>query len=275
MLIPLGWWVCVSLLAPARAPEQAGTGPRGQPAPPTGSAVLGATLDRYFAAAAAGLDSRPASVLAGIPNRERRALAVVHYLKRHDQVDIRWVWTAEEARSHRLTPRYRRAITELRRVRRAFAELNPGYTLVTDTNARPLHLQVRYWNRERSVALAGRELQDSARQWLIDEEYPDVPDSVALARFLDRVIAYRPARLPTVAVPGLSLHGQLRAFDFAVLRRGRVVAGTSSATIDSVWRRGGWAERLRAAVSEAGGDLTGPMETPPEPWHYEYRPETP
>ena len=158
-------------------------------------------------------------------------------------------------------------------MKRTFAALNPGYVLVADTNGRSLRAQIAYWNRERSVAAAAQELQDSCRVWLSDDAYPDTPDSAALARFFDQMEAFTPAPLPTVAVPGLSLHGQIRAVDFAILRRGRLVAGTSSATIDSVWDGGGWSERLRLAVTQAGGNFAGPLATPREPWHYEYLPQ--
>ena len=283
MFLPIGWWVCVSLLVPADrpAPPAASAEPptathEKEARPPTADAAhLAAKLDRYFAGAAGLLDPRPRETLRRIPDRERRLLAVAHYLRRRHQVDTLWTWRAEEARAHQGTAEYRRAMEHLRRVRRAFAERNPGYALVTDTNARPLGAQLRYWNREASVRLAARELRDSAATWLAGETYPALPDSSALARFVGRLQAYSPTLLPTVAVPGLSLHGQLRAYDFAILRRGRVIAGTQSATMDSVWERGGWTERLRSAVARAGADLVGPLELPREPWHYEHNVETP
>lgn len=278
MFLPVTWWVCVSLLVPARSPAPAAkpatVPPASEPGPPLEAAHLAAKLDRYFAGAAATLDPRPRGVLERIPDRERRMLAAVHYLRLRDQVDTLWAWAESERLAYRRTVRYQRTMADIQRVKRTFAGLNPGYVLVADTAGRPLRTQLTFWNRERSVAAAARELQDSGRAWLADETFPDLLDSAALARFMAQVAAYQPTRLPTVAVPGLSLHGRLRAFDFAVLRRGRVVAGTTSATIDSVWDRGGWAERLRVAVMAAGGDLAGPLETPREPWHYEYRGET-
>ena len=213
-------------------------------------------------------------MLRAIPNRARRMLAVAHYLHRRDQIDTLWTWTAREVRAHQKTERYRRAMTDLRRVKRAFARSNPGYVLVADTNARSLRVQVAYWNRERSVAAAAKELQDSCLVWLSDDSNADRSDSVRRTRFLDQLASYAPTRLPTVAVPGLSLHGQIRAVDFAILRGGWLVAGTLSETADSVWNRGGWTERLRLAVTQANAGLEGPLATPPEPWHYEYRLQT-
>jgi hypothetical protein len=265
-------WVCGVLLAPGGLPAQAAAGPRNEPGLPAGSANLTGKLHAYFTSAARTLDPRPQAALRSIPNRARRMLAVTQYLRRRHLVDTLWTWSPEEARAHQEAEHYRRAMAELRRVKRTFAALNPGYVLVADTNGRSLSAQIAYWNRERSVSTAAQELQDSCRVWLADDTYPATPDSAALARFLDQVAGYQPARLPTVAVPGLSLHGQIRAVDFAILRRGRLVAGTSSASIDSVWDGGGWSDRLRLAVTQASGDFAGPLEVPREPWHYEYRP---
>ena len=247
MLLPVGWWVCVSLLVPARVPAPAARALTLHPRPPAVPVELAAKVDAYFTAAAATLPAGPIGVLARIPHRDRRRLAVAQYLRRRAEVDSLWSWTPEEAR----------------------ARQNPGYVLVTDTNPRPLRTQLRYWNHEPSVFAAARELNDSAASWLAPELFPAQPDSSAFARFVYQLETFTPVRIPTVAVPGLSLHGRSRAFDFAILRRGRVVAGTSSATIDSVWGAAGWGARLRHAVIEAGVTFVGPLATPPEPWHYE------
>jgi hypothetical protein len=275
VLLPLGWLVCAGLLAPARAPAPGGSAVRADPAPSESPAEIVTKVDAYFRAASATLGTRPQEALQRIPDRERHLLAVAHYLRRRHEVDSLWAWSAEQARAHRQTAAFRRMMVQVGRVRRAFTERNPGYVLVTDTNPRPLQSQLRYWNREPSVFWAARELDDSATGWLASELFPDFPDTTALGRFIQRVEAYSPARLPTVAVPGLSLHGQLRAFDFAVVRRREVVAGPQSASIDSVWDRGGWTARLRTAVRESGSAFAGPMNAPPEPWHYDYLPETP
>jgi len=232
-------------------------------------------VDHYFTAAAGTLPPTARNALVRIPNPERRRLAVAQYHRRRQELDTLWTWSAEVARSHQQTTEYRGAMTDLRRLRRVFAALNPGYILVTDTNARLLGTQLRYWNREPSVLAAARELQETAVRWLASELFPVTPDARALERFLLRLDSYCPSRIPTVAVPGLSLHGQLRAFDFAILRRGRLVAGTSSASVDSVWTRGGWSRRLRRAVLESGAAFAGPLEVPNEPWHYQHVSEIP
>jgi len=269
VLLPLGWWVCVSLLVPARVPAPAAPLLTQPARPPAAPSELAAKIDAYFTAAAATLPGGPSGALARIPDLERRRLAVAHYLRRLDQVDSLWSWSPEEARARQKSADYRRAMRELRRVRQTFARQNPGYVLVTDTNPRPLLTQLRYWNHEPSVFAVARELSDSAASWLAPELFPAQPDSSGVARFVHRLETFMPHRIPTVAVPGLSLHGRGRAFDFAILRRGMVVAGTSSSTIDSTWKAAGWGARLRHAVIEAGETFVGPLATPPEPWHYE------
>lgn len=74
---------------------------------------------------------------------------------------------------------------------------------------------------------------------------------------------------PPLAVPGLSPHGQSRAFDFQVMRGGELIAGPSGA---GRWDSEGWTEKVRAAVARASTKFKGPLASPREPWHYDYRP---
>jgi hypothetical protein len=210
-------------------------------------------------------------VLRRIPNRSRRRLAVALYVQQRHLLDERWPWSEPQIREYQKTDEYRQTMLEIRRVKRTFDSLNPGYRLVAGTGARSLTVQVAYWNRERSVAAAAREFLESYRLRLADTTFPITPDSAGLARFIDDLATYETDHPPTVAVPGLSMHGRFHAFDFAIMRRKRIVAGTSSATIETVWDSGGWSERLKQAVMQASGNFTGPLEAPREPWHYEYR----
>ena len=77
-----------------------------------------------------------------------------------------------------------------------------------------------------------------------------------------------------LAVPGLSPHGQARAFDFQVFRGGQLVAGTDSTRIARDWRDAGWALRVAEAVRTSTA-FVGPLQSPDEPWHYEYLNPTP
>ena len=90
-----------------------------------------------------------------------------------------------------------------------------------------------------------------------------------LAAFLQ---AQTPEPKPTLAAPGLSLHGQMHAVDFHVYKGDLEVAVPEAATIESVWDGQGWGERLAAAVRQSAAKFKGPLATPREPWHYQYTP---
>ena len=47
---------------------------------------------------------------------------------------------------------------------------------------------------------------------------------------------------------------------------GQIVADTKSATIQVIWKLGGWEAKLVAAA--AGTKLIGPLQHPYEPWHW-------
>jgi hypothetical protein len=64
----------------------------------------------------------------------------------------------------------------------------------------------------------------------------------------------------------------MRAVDFQVWQTQRVVPGTDYATAEGDWLTSGWVARLQAAVTAAGARFVGPLEEPPEPWHYDDRP---
>jgi hypothetical protein len=238
---------------------------------PAETPALRSKLNAYMEAAAGMLDPRPRSVLKQIPDRERRLLAIQQYIRRRDSVEVRWAWTSSEIRAFKKREEYREMLVEIERVKKAFDSLNPGYTLRPGIEVRSLGEQIANWNRVRSVAGAAREFLDSCRLELADSTYPSLPDSVALARFIPFLADYETDRPPTVAVPGFSLHGRLRAFDFRIARGREIIAGASSAMIEPVWDGLGWTDRLKEAVSAASGNLIGPLREPHEPWHYEYR----
>jgi hypothetical protein len=79
-------------------------------------------------------------------------------------------------------------------------------------------------------------------------------------------------RNESVAAPGLSPHGQMRAIDFQVHRGAEIVAGPDTQSIVSQWDQGGWSARLDSAVREASRKFIGPLASPREPWHYTYTP---
>ena len=141
-----------------------------------------------------------------------------------------------------------------------------------NSEVRSLDVQIEHWNSNASVTAAAEGILVAARALIASPGFPAVRSEqarVALEAFL---FAYRPVPTPTIAAPGLSLHGQMRAIDFQVHQGGRVVAGPSTATIDTDWVSAGWAAKLDAAVREASNRFVGPQATPPAPWHYTYVP---
>jgi hypothetical protein len=225
-------------------------------------------LPLYMHAVTLTLDPRLQSALSKIPAKERRYLAVRGYVRREQKVHTHWSWTAREATHFRTTPEYRAMMDTIVAIKRRFAALNPGYRLDVVTDIRTLETQIRKWNTVASIAVSGREVVDTSLIVLSDTTWPDVPDAASTARFRTFLDGYELVNTPTVAVPGFSEHGQLRAFDFKVYRGGRLVAGTTTATIRSVWDAPGWSCRLNEAICGYADVFLGPLQEPYEPWHY-------
>jgi hypothetical protein len=64
----------------------------------------------------------------------------------------------------------------------------------------------------------------------------------------------------------------MRAFDFQIKQGNKIIARPETATIEAVWERQDWAQRLKNAVMLASRKFTGPLTSPPEPWHYTFTP---
>jgi hypothetical protein len=140
-------WVCVAVTAPRETRGQDAGRPAIAPIP----GALTAKLEAYFASAARTLDPRARAALSRIPDRSRRMLAVAHYAQRRHLVDERWPWSGPQSGAYQKTDEYRQRMQEIRRVKRTFDSLNPGYRLVAGTGGRSLATQIAYWNREGSV----------------------------------------------------------------------------------------------------------------------------
>ena len=222
-------------------------------------------------AAGRSLDARQREALAKIPEAPRRLLALRGYLRAGD-VGNRWSWTGEEVARYKTTAEYRSALAEVEKVKAAFAASNPGHSLHVNTEVRSLDEQLANWNRADSVREAGEELSAACLRELGAASYKEPPDEDGAEKFGRFLRGQQTGRTPTVAVPGLSPHGQLRAFDFQVTRGGDIIADTSSGSVASRWDEAGWTERLKEAVARSGARLSGPLASPREPWHYTYTP---
>lgn len=197
-----------------------------------------------------------------IDGTDRRLLALRSYLRIARTLDDRWSWTQAQIDAYRDSDEYRNLLAEIDKISARFAADNPGYTLYANTEVRSLDVQIERWNENRSVRTIAAAL------------YAAVCDAnatrpQALRNFL---LEWQPAFPAPLAAPGLSPHGRARAIDFQVQQGARLVAGTSTAAIEAEWVAAGWAEKLQAAIAAASSKFHGPLASPNEPWHYEYRP---
>ena len=244
---------------------------------------LDSIMSSFYMHFAAEQPAKVQETLQRISTDSRRYLALAYYMRRADEIQDGWSWTTAEVRSFRKTLEYREMVEDVERVRTIFAERNPGYSLRVNIAARSLGSQITKWNRVSSVSRAVHDFLDSAEIFITSMVAEDslgvagVPEEARVDSFRWFLTTYgpKPGRVPTVAVPGLSKHGQLRAFDFKVYRGRRMLAGANSGSIRSKWERPGWTERLREAAALASPRFVGPLPVPYEPWHYNYDAERP
>ena len=230
-----------------------------------------AAVDDYLLAVTHDLPSVASEALQRIDSKPRQLLAVRGYLRADQQLISRWSWSAEEIRAYESSQEYRDLLAEIAAVRARFEAANPGYSLYANTTARSLDLQLQRWNSNASVGVIAERLQEAAVRELSAKSYPAIPDARATVRFANFLRQWRPVpSAAPLAVPGLSLHGRSRAIDFQITQNERIIAPTEVAKVRSVWERQGWASRLAAAMRDSR--FVGPLQSPNEPWHYEYAP---
>jgi len=230
-------------------------------------------LPSHITSIGAQLDPRVAETLAQLDGTGRKLLALRSYLRSASHLAERWSWTQEQIEAYEDSPEQRDLQQQIDRVRTAFVAANPGFELYVNSQVRSLDVQIEHWNSNESVKAAAEEILAAAQALVASPGFPaDRPEQAreALKSFLS---GHRPVPTPTIAAPGLSLHGQMRAIDFQVHQGGQVVAGPSSATIATDWAAAGWAAKLDAAVRAASDRFIGPQVSPPAPWHYTYTPE--
>ncbi len=221
---------------------------------------------------AADQDMRVVTALERIDGTGHRLLALRAYLRAGTDLARRWSWTAAQIASFSGSPEDRALQAQIVRVQRAFAAANPGFDLWVNPQVRSIDTQLANWNRNATVSRAAAGLLAAVEVWL-DSAAVRAMSSSEMAHAASSFLAsYVPSPVPTLAAPGLSPHGQMRAVDFQIRRDGKVIAGPVSATIASAWDASGWAAKLRAAVLAGSDRFTGPLASPREPWHYTYLP---
>ncbi len=230
-------------------------------------------LQSYVASISAQLDPRVAQTLAQLDGTGRQLLALSSYLRSASHLAERWSWTQEQIEAFEGSPEQRDLQREIDKVRTAFVAANPGFELYVNSRVRSLDVQVEHWNSNQSVKAAADEILVAAQALIASPGFPaDRPEQArqTLRKFLS---GHRPVPTPTIAAPGLSFHGQMRAIDFQVHQGGRVIAGPSTAAIATEWAAARWAAKLDAAVRAASDRFVGPQDSPPAPWHYTYLPD--
>ena len=233
-----------------------------------GSAL--ASVDEYLLAVAHDLPPVAKAALQRVDDKPRQLLAVRGYLRAGQHLSSRWSWSADEIRAYEASQEYRNLLAEIARVRARFETQNPGYSLYANTSARSLDVQLQRWNSNKSVGIIADRLHEDVVRELAARVYPEHPDAKATLRFAEFLRAWRPAPAAPLASPGLSLHGRSRAIDFQIVQNERIIAPTEVAKVRSVWERQGWAGKLAAVMNGTG--FVGPLQSPNEPWHYEYAP---
>lgn len=209
-----------------------------------------------------------------ITDLSRNILALKQYIRYKDVIDVKWAWTDEEIKHYTTTDEYKQLVAEIDRVKAKFAELNSGLVLTYTSRARSLQKQLDSWNGVASIKKIGDKLFLQCRNEISKEKYPEAPDpdDASLDQFRRFLLAQDLSHNPTVATPGLSDHGQLRAIDFYIKQGGKLIAYSNTQTIKTVWDDPGWTAKLKTAVTQASERFEGPLPNPYEPWHYRYRP---
>lgn len=218
------------------------------------------------------LDARAAAALDRIEGLGPRLLAARSYLRSAAHLAERWSWTQAQIDAYEGSPQQAALAAEIASVREAFEAGNPGFTLFVNPQVRSLDIQLQHWNENPSVADAGNHLLEALRAVVRVEGFPAPGTAAARARFESTLRAHQPQPTPALAAPGLSPHGQMHAVDFQVRQGVVTVAGPSTSQVQAVWVGQGWRDRLESAVRRASDKFRGPLQSPDEPWHYDYHP---
>lgn len=251
-------------------PAYAGEVPDSAP-PASGESDRAPHLRGYMLAAGALLGVEQRDALSKITDESRRNLAMTYYLRAGDSVSERWSWTSERLEAYQRSTEHSAAMAEIKRVADRFSLDNPEHVLLANPRIRSLEEQLELWQTVASVGEAAGELRQDALEMLSRESCGKDPEAVSNERFRAFLNTWRATRWPTVMAPGLSRHGQGRAYDFQILdKSGRIVADTDSSRISAIWDDPGWTEKLSHAVHAASDRFAGPLLNPYEPWHYDY-----
>lgn len=236
------------------------------------ASYAGDTVEAYLRALRPGLDARASETLGAIKGTGRKLLAVRSYVRNAALLDERWSWNEEQISAYAGSPEQRRLEAALARVRCNFESANPGHTLYVNENIRSLDEQIDKWNRSETIEQSAHYMLATFRAAVARPAFPRANSPEGISAFRDLLVSFKPIPTPSLAAPGLSLHGRMQAVDFQVMSGNRLVAGTAVSSVAQEWETSGWKARLQASIDEADVGFVGPLKNPNEPWHYDYRP---
>jgi len=221
------------------------------------------------------LDSECIVVLMSIPRMEQALLAArqyIRYMKTHRNVWESWAWNDAQIEQWYKSDGFKQASRLIDNINTKFQSANSGYRLRVKKTVRTVETQIQYWRDSDQTLRIGIQLRDKLAKELDQSGYTDTPgktEAETLQKYLANVHL---SEKIMVAVPGLSDHGHGNAYDLVVEdTKGTTMAG-ASASWKSTWDGPhGWTAKLKTAVEAAGeGHFKGPLQSPYEPWHYEY-----
>lgn len=231
------------------------------------SANAPAWFDELVEEAAPGRSIEAIKQINGV---DRKMLALRSYLRAGSSLDERWSWTKVEIDAFQGSPEQTALLAEVAAISEHFAARNPGYELHANTKVRSLDVQIARWNENVSVGSAAMELFAS-----LSDEFPDVESKgqISPEKLESWLRSYSSEQRASLAAPGLTRHGQGHAIDFQIMQDGKFVAPADTSLVATVWEANGWADKLAESIAAAGPSFYGPLTSPNEPWHYDYRPE--
>jgi hypothetical protein len=229
-----------------------------------------ALLDVRLEALAVELDPRAEAALQAIDGTARRLLAARSYVRNSTSLAQRWSWDAAQVDAFLQSPGKAELDDAIAQVTCQFQRSHPDYTLFVNPEFRTLERQLERWNTNDSVARAAADLVEKLR--MASAELPPATTDEGRRQFRQLLVDTWPSPTPTLAAPGLSRHGQMRAVDFQVMKGDELVAGTDSVAARKGWDEAGWTTRLQRAVEVADTGFKGPLQEPYEPWHFEFVP---
>ena len=232
----------------------------------------GDAVEKYLDALRVGLDERVRGALGAIDGTGRQLLATRSYIRNAAKLDERWSWNDAQIAAYASSPEKLRLEAAIARVRCSFESANPGYTLYVNENIRSLDRQIEKWNQSENIKQSADYMLEKFRAEVEGKVFPRARSPEGVSAFRELLVSFKPIPVPSLAAPGLSLHGRMQAIDFQVMAGNRLVAGTEVSTAIEKWETAGWKAKLMSAVNEADVGFVGPLKSPDEPWHYDFRP---